>query len=100
MAETQEKHLFNYQELAEALVKKQGLHEGLWALYIEFGIGAANVNTKEGSKEYAPAAIIPVKSIGLLRGTEENNLTVDAAKVNPKTATAKTKASKSKRKRA
>ena len=83
MAETQEKHVFNYQEVAEALVKQQGLHEGLWAIYIEFGIGAANVNTKEASKEYAPAAIVPVKGIGLLRSSEENNLTVDAAIVNP-----------------
>ncbi|HXI92188.1 MAG TPA: hypothetical protein VNO24_19405 [Blastocatellia bacterium] len=98
MAETQEKHLFSFQELAEALVKKQGLHEGLWAVYVEFGIGAANFNTKEDRKEYVPAAIVPVKSVGLLRSPEENNLTVDASKVNPKT-TAKAKASKSKRKR-
>lgn len=98
MAETQEKHLFSFQELAEALVKKQGLHEGLWAVYIEFGIGAANINTKEGGKEYVPAAIVPVKSIGLLRSSEENNITVDASRVNPKMAIAKAKASKSKRK--
>lgn len=85
MAETQEKHLFNFQELAEALVKKQQLHEGLWAVYIEFGIGAANINTKEGGKDYLPAAIVPVKGIGLLRSTEESNLTIDAAIVNPAT---------------
>lgn len=101
MAETQEKHLFSYQEVAEALVKKQGLHEGLWSVYFEFGIGAANFNTKEGGKELVPAAIVPLQSMGLLRATEENNLTVDAAVVNPKaesaTATKKTKL-KSKRK--
>ncbi|HWO02116.1 MAG TPA: hypothetical protein VNS63_22915 [Blastocatellia bacterium] len=99
MAETQEKHLFSFQELAEALVKKQGLHEGLWSIYIEFGIGAANFNTTKEPKELVPAAIVPVKSVGLLRSSEENNITVDASKVNPKTETVKAKASKSKRKR-
>lgn len=101
MAETQEKHLFSYQEVAEALVKKQGLHEGLWAVYFEFGIGAANFNTKEGGKDLVPAAIVPLQSMGLLRATEENNLTVDAAAVNPRTenATRREKVkSKSKRK--
>lgn len=84
MAESQEKHLFSYQEVAEALVKKQGLHEGRWALYFEFGISAANFNTKEGGQELVPAAIVPLQSIGLLRAKDENNLTVDAAVVNPK----------------
>jgi len=74
---------FTYKEVVEALIKKQGLHKGLWSLRVEFGIGAANVNKEAGSKELTPAAIVPLVSLGLQPGSEENSLTVDAAKVNP-----------------
>jgi hypothetical protein len=36
--------------------------------------------------EMRPAAIVPVMEIGLQKMEEENNLSVDAAKVNPLTA--------------
>ena len=32
---------FDHKEVVEALIKKQGLHEGIWQLSIEFGFGAA-----------------------------------------------------------
>ena len=55
--------LFSYQEIAEALVKQQGIHEGLWGLH---------------------AAIVPVQGISLRRFDEEvGGLTVDAAAANP-----------------
>jgi hypothetical protein len=73
---------FTHKEVAEALVKKEGLHEGLWGIYIEFGLAAANINgPDEGS--FMPAAIIPVVKIGIQRFTEANGLTVDASEVNP-----------------
>lgn len=86
MAEVQE-YVFSYKEVVEALLKQQGIHEGLWSLRVEFSLGAANINTIAGSKELMPAAIIPVKSIGLQRGAEDNSMTVDAAKANPKPTT-------------
>jgi hypothetical protein len=83
MAEA-DQYNFPYKEIVEALVKKQGLHEGLWALRVEFGLSAINVRTIEGSTDGMPAAIIPVVKIGIQRATELNNLSVDAAVVNPK----------------
>jgi hypothetical protein len=73
-------YLFDYKEVAEALIKKQGIHEGLWHIAIEFGFGAQNIRTPNG---FAPAAIIPVNKIGLVRTPDASNMTVDAAEVNP-----------------
>jgi hypothetical protein len=73
-------YLFDYKEVAEALIKKQGLHEGLWHVAIEFGFAAQNIRTANG---FAPAAVIPVQKIGLVKASEVSNLTVDAAQVNP-----------------
>ncbi len=93
MAEV-EMYTFTYKEVVEALVKKQGIHEGLWSLRVEFGLGAANVNQTLQSKEFAPAAIVPLVKLGVQRATEDNNLTIDAAEVNPAPKTAKKGASK------
>jgi creatinine amidohydrolase/Fe(II)-dependent formamide hydrolase-like protein len=82
MAEA-DRFTFTYKEIAEALVKQQGIHEGLWGVYVEFGIGAANVGTMPESNDVVPAAIVPVQKIGLQRFPEANNLTVDATVVNP-----------------
>jgi len=76
-------YVFNHREIAEVLVKQQNLHEGLWGVYIEFGIAAANINQAPGEGSLLPAAIVPVMKIGIQRFPNENNLTVDAAKVNP-----------------
>jgi len=88
MAETSQ-YIFSYKEIVEALIKQQGIHEGLWSIYIEFGLGAANVNRETNSKELTPAAIIPLQKIGLQKGIEINSLTVDAAQVNPRQGEAK-----------
>jgi hypothetical protein len=81
-------YVFGYTELAEVLVKKLDLHEGLWGLYIEFNFGAANVNASPDGKSLAPAAIAAIKSIGVQKFDTPNNLTVDAAFVNPAKAAA------------
>ncbi len=81
MAEVQ-KIGFDHNQVTEALVKQAGIHEGIWALYMEFGIAAANVASGP-SDTYNPAAIIPVVKIGLERTDKQSNLSVDAAKVNP-----------------
>jgi hypothetical protein len=86
-----EKVVFEYREIVEALVKKQDIHEGIWALYIEFGISAANVAMRLGDAfgdeeptQVSPSAIIPVQKIGIVKTDKESNITVDAAKVNPR----------------
>ena len=72
---------FTHQELAEILIKHKNIHEGLWGIYVEFGIGATNIG--QGPNDILPAAIVPIVKLGLQRFPEPNNLTVDAAKVNP-----------------
>jgi hypothetical protein len=72
---------FSYKEVAEALVKKQGLHEGIWGLFIKFGISGANFGPT--ADDVKPTAIIPVLEIGLQKMEKENNISVDAARVNP-----------------
>lgn len=73
---------FNYKEIAEALVKRANVHEGLWGIYMEFGISGTNIGPSPNS-ELLPAAIVPVVRIGIQTYTEASSLTVDAAQVNP-----------------
>lgn len=80
MAESTQ-YIFSHKEVIEALLKKQGIHEGIWALYVKFGIAAANLGSSES--DLNPTAIVPLLEIGLQKGEKENNIAVDAAKVNP-----------------
>lgn len=73
--------VFKHKEVVEALLKRQGIHEGIWGLYVRFGIQGANIGQSDA--DLVPAAIIPILEIGLQRFKEVNNLSVDAAEVNP-----------------
>jgi hypothetical protein len=70
---------FTYQEIAEMMVRQAGVTEGLWGVYMRFGIAGANVG--QGPEDISPTAIVPVVEIGLQRFEEPSRLTVDAAKV-------------------
>jgi hypothetical protein len=70
---------FTYQELAELMVRQAGIKEGLWGIYMRFGIAGANVG--QSPDDVSPAAIVPVVEIGLQRFEEPSRLTVDAAEV-------------------
>jgi hypothetical protein len=76
-------YTFDHNELAEILIKKLDIHEGLWGVYIEFGFSAANVGAPPDAKTVTPAALSLVNKIGIQRFDAPNNLTVDAAQVNP-----------------
>jgi len=80
---------FTHKEMVELLVKAKGLHEGIWGLYVEFGLGAVNIGPNDD--EVNPAAFVTIGKIGLQRFTKESSLSVDAAKVNP-TSTARRRA--------
>lgn len=87
MTETK-KELFTHKQLAEILVKQAGIHEGHWAVSIEFGLGGANMPVADpadpdGNFSLQPTALIPIRSIGIAKHDESSPLTVDAAKVNP-----------------
>ncbi len=79
-------YTFNYDELVEALLKKQGIHEGVWGIYFEFGIQGANAPGPSG--EPLPIAIVPIVKVGLQRAKEGIKYPgeVDAAIVNPRDA--------------
>jgi hypothetical protein len=76
-------YIFNHLELAEILIKRLDLHEGFWGVYFEFGHAGANVPTSPDSKSFQPAAITIIQRVGIQRFDVANNLTVDAAQVNP-----------------
>lgn len=60
---------------------KLDLHEGMWALSVPVGLGAANMSPTDD--QFYSSAMIPVAEIGIQRTGKINNLTVDAAQVNP-----------------
>lgn len=74
------KYEFSYQEVAEALIKKQGLTEGCWAVNMKFGLGAAIGGPNQ--TEPVPCAMVPVLAIGIHRVQTESYISVDASKVN------------------
>jgi hypothetical protein len=73
--------VFKHKELATILIKNQNIHEGLWGIFVKFGIGAANIG--ESPENLLPAAIVPILEIGLQKFDKETNLSVNAAEVNP-----------------
>lgn len=79
-------------EIAELLVKHQGLHEGLYDLAIEFQIGVGGVGPSP--ELVLPGAMLGVKRIGLKQTLVTGTTTVDASVVNPLIAVKKIAAKK------
>jgi hypothetical protein len=85
---------FDFKEIVTLLVKQQGIHTGIWALHVEFGLAAANMAIEIGEKpptpstepptNVLPTAIIPIRRLGIARAAHLSDLSVDAAVVNPK----------------
>jgi hypothetical protein len=75
-------YTFDHTELAEILVRKLDIKEGLWGVYLEFGFSGANLPTSPDGKTLSPAVINFVNKIGIQRFDVPNNLAVDAAKIN------------------
>lgn len=74
---TPAKYVYDFKEVTEALLRKEGISEGLWNVYIEFGIGAANMGPTP--EDIRPAAIVPIMKIGIVQTNDRSNLTVDAS---------------------
>lgn len=85
MAEQIAGHFFDHQEIVTDLIKKQGLHEGRWKLTLELGLSGHSLPVKrsDGSQIFLPGGVVLVQRIGITRTEEVDNLTVDAAEVNP-----------------
>jgi hypothetical protein len=73
---------FSFKEVVTALIKAHDIHEGIWGLWVNFGIAASNAGPNEN--ELKPTAMIPILQMGLQRFDKENSLSVDASKVNPR----------------
>ncbi len=73
--------MFEYKEIVQALVKQQGIHEGIWGLTIKFGLQVGNIQM--GEKYAVPGVIIPLVKMGIQRLDKASPLSVDAAEVNP-----------------
>lgn len=72
----------SHRELIEVLIRSQDLHEGIWQMHIEFGLGGANVGMP-GADQVFPAAVVTINKIGLTKVEKEGPLALDASKVNP-----------------
>ena len=70
---------FTHKELAEILVKHAGIKDGIWGLYVKFGIQAVHAGPDDDN--LSPTAVIPIYNLGLQRFPKENSLSVDAGKV-------------------
>lgn len=81
MAETKQIS-FSYKEVVEALLNQEGITEGIWGIFLKFGIAAANVGNTDA--DLVPTAMVPVIEIGLQRMDEESNVAVDASKLTTK----------------
>jgi len=81
---------FNLKDVTTALLKDQGIHEGLWQLGFEFNFGAALTGaTKE---DVRPSAFVQINKLQLVRqpeSSEQQPLVVNAAEVNPATPASK-----------
>jgi len=74
---------FSYQELVTALIKHQGIHEGIWGLTIQVGLQAGNIQAGPSGSDTVMGIIIPLQKIGIQKQDKPNPIAVDAAKVNP-----------------
>jgi hypothetical protein len=74
---------FSLVEMAEILIKSQGLHEGLYNLSFQFQIAVGAVGPSQ--ELICPGAMMGISRIGLLKTEEEkaNIHTVNAAEINP-----------------
>ena len=72
---------FTFQEIARELVKKEDIKEGHWGIFVKFGIQGANLGPNDSG--LFPTAVVPVLELGIQKFEKPNNLTVDAAQVNP-----------------
>ncbi|MFD1555991.1 hypothetical protein ACFSHT_10200 [Paraburkholderia silviterrae] len=76
-------YMFTHREVVTALLKKQNIHEGIWALAVNLGFGVVNVGPSQD--DINPTAMVPIMGIGIQKSDSLNALSVDAAEVNPLT---------------
>ena len=81
---TPTQYTFDLKQATVALIKEQGLHEGLWTLGFEIVVGAGSFGPTPA--EAKPSAFMQINKLQLIRqseGSTEAANAVDAAIVNP-----------------
>jgi hypothetical protein len=82
---------FDLREVATAMIKQQGLHEGLWMVVFEFNFVAGVMGPTPPTS--MPGVMVQMSKLQLIRQNEvapsNAHLTVNAAEVNPEAAAAK-----------
>ena len=74
---------FTNKEIVKVLLKHQGIHEGLWALTVQFGLQSGMAKVGPSEEDMVPTAIIPLLKMALQKHDKPTPFTVDAAEVNP-----------------
>ena len=74
-------HQYALNDLAEILVRHEGIHEGLYDLTVEFQFAVGAVGPAPES--LLPGAMVGISRIGIVQSPQAGPNTVDAAKVNP-----------------
>src|SRR5271166_6655403 len=77
---------FDLAELAKALIKEQGIHEGRWMVAFEFNFGGGLFGMSPS--DVAPGGFIQIKRVILTQPGDPAppaHLILDAAEVNPRT---------------
>ena len=79
-------YTFSWADVAEALIKKQDIHEGEWIAGIEFVFNVGIVGTNPSDAR--PGTMLFANSVQLSKPQPNSppHLIVDAAKVNPKSS--------------
>ncbi|MEQ9643056.1 MAG: hypothetical protein RIM84_23750 [Alphaproteobacteria bacterium] len=84
-----DQYSLSHKELLEILIKKFGVHEGRWALSMQFGI-ATGLNLPSPSGGPGLGFGVLIDKLGIQRAAgEPSGLVLDAAEVNPTPAESK-----------
>jgi hypothetical protein len=77
-------HTYSIEELLCALLRDQGIHEGYWALNVEFSATGASVKPADNAARTLPGLIVSMNTASLVRADSAAAGAVDAAVVNPR----------------
>lgn len=81
--------MYALKELAELLIKHQGIHEGFYELSIEFQMAVGGVGIAPSPEHVMPGAMLGVSRIGITKVPINTPLSVDASQINPQSSAGK-----------
>ena len=90
-------HKFSIEELLCALLRDRGIHEGHWALNVEFSATGASVKPADDAARTLPGLIVSMNAATLVPADSSAAGAVDAAIVNPRKRTPAAKSSRNRK---